>query len=299
MFVGSVSGSFQGPTQIEAHRRAAPRGVQQQGDLRRRTGARGRPPTSCASGSSTSSPASSTSIRSTSVAATTSQRDEPPLAMLTGQPFLGVTTQEQIEQAARIVDWDELPATPGRRPRREGRYLGLGIAVVPRGGAGAEDPRPGGHGRRDHGQRGQPTSRSRTTAAIAHHHPAAPHGQGHETTLAQVAVDELGVPFEDVNVVLTATPTSRRSRWSPPVAAGRRPWRTASVLHASRELREQILATRRRPARGQRRRPRDPRRRRSACGARPSIQLPLRELARIVAEEPERLPGGHRHRPRW
>ena len=28
-----------------------------------------------------------------------------------------------------------------------------------------------------------------------------PHGQGHETTLAQVAADEMGVPFEHVKVV--------------------------------------------------------------------------------------------------
>ena len=27
-----------------------------------------------------------------------------------------------------------------------------------------------------------------------------PHGQGHETTLAQVAADELGVPIEQVRV---------------------------------------------------------------------------------------------------
>ena len=32
-----------------------------------------------------------------------------------------------------------------------------------------------------------------------------PHGQGHETTLAQVAVDELGVRFEDVQVVFGDT----------------------------------------------------------------------------------------------
>src|SRR5256885_8114922 len=32
-----------------------------------------------------------------------------------------------------------------------------------------------------------------------------PHGQGHQTTLAQIAADEFGVPFEDVRVVIGDT----------------------------------------------------------------------------------------------
>ena len=28
-----------------------------------------------------------------------------------------------------------------------------------------------------------------------------PHGQGHETMLAQIAADEMGVPFDDVTVL--------------------------------------------------------------------------------------------------
>ena len=33
-------------------------------------------------------------------------RDEPPLAMLTGTPFTGVTTVESVEQAAQLIDWE-------------------------------------------------------------------------------------------------------------------------------------------------------------------------------------------------
>ena len=46
------------------------------------------------------------------------ERDEPPLAMLTGQPFVGVTTREQVEQAAEIVGLGRLPPAPGRSARR-------------------------------------------------------------------------------------------------------------------------------------------------------------------------------------
>ena len=63
-------------------------------------------PTSCGSGCSTSSPGSSTSTRSTIRRRNYVERDQPPLAMLSGQPFTGVTTRECVEQAAQLVDWD-------------------------------------------------------------------------------------------------------------------------------------------------------------------------------------------------
>ena len=68
-----------------------------------------------------------------------------------------------------------------------------------------------------------------------------PHGQGHETTLAQVAVDELGVRFEDVRVVYGDTDVT------PFALVGTGGSRAATmangaVLHASRELRDKMLA---------------------------------------------------------
>jgi carbon-monoxide dehydrogenase large subunit len=67
-----------------------------------------------------------------------------------------------------------------------------------------------------------------------------PHGQGHETTLAQVAADELGVPFEGVQVLygdtditpfaLVGTGGSR----SATLAGG-------AVLHGTRALKRRIL----------------------------------------------------------
>ena len=50
----------------------------------------------------------------------------------------------------------------------------------------------------------------------------APHGQGHETTLAQVAADEMGVPFEHVRVVYGDTRVDALQRRSAPAAAGLR-----------------------------------------------------------------------------
>ena len=68
-----------------------------------------------------------------------------------------------------------------------------------------------------------------------------PHGQGHETTLAQVASDELGVRFEDVRVVYGDTDVT------PFALVGTGGSRAATmangaVLHASRQLRDKILS---------------------------------------------------------
>ena len=66
-------------------------------------------------------------------------RDQPPHAMLTGQLFTGVTTQESIEQAARISGWDEFK-TQQLAARAEGRYLGLGIASYLEAAPGPKNP---------------------------------------------------------------------------------------------------------------------------------------------------------------
>lgn len=72
------------------------------------------------------------------------------------------------------------------------------------------------------------------------HSGSAPHGQGHQTTLAQVCADELGVPLEDVEVragdtdLLPYGVGTFASRSA--VAAG------AAVTEASRRVREKVLA---------------------------------------------------------
>jgi len=216
------------------------------------------------------------------------QRDEPPLAMLTGQPFLAVTTQEQVEEAARIVDW------PGFRQRqadarRDGRYLGIGIAAYLEAAPGPRAP-----GQEDMGAMIMGKETAHVSLEDDGHVRIVtrqqPHGQSHETTLTQVAVDELGVRAEDVKVVFGDTDVT------PFALVGTGGSRAATlangvVLHASRELRERILALAEEVMEA------------SAADLEihegvisvqgsPDVQLPLRELARIVAEEPARLPEG-------
>lgn len=67
-----------------------------------------------------------------------------------------------------------------------------------------------------------------------------PHGQGHETTLAQVAADELGVAFEDVRVVLGDTQATPFYYFGTGASRGA-PIGAATVLASSRELKSRVL----------------------------------------------------------
>ena len=211
-------------------------------------------------------------------------RDEPPLAMLTGQPFVGVTTQESVEQAALLIGWEGFRQRQ-RAARAEGRYLGIGMASYLEAAPGPRVP----------GQEGPDVMGDETTylsvedgGKIVIVTRQQPHGQGHETTLAQVAADELGVRFDDITVRYGDTDIT-------PVAivgtGGSRAATMANgaVLHASRELREKIMtlaadvleanAADLELAAGV-----------ISVKGSPAVTLSLAELTRIVHEEPERLP---------
>jgi carbon-monoxide dehydrogenase large subunit len=214
------------------------------------------------------------------------QRDEPPLAMLSGQPFLAITTREQVDQVAAIVDWN------GFRERQadaceNGRYLGIGMAAYLEAAPGPKVP-----GQEDAGA--SIMGKEVTHVSIEDDGKVTivtrqqPHGQSHETTLAQVAVDELGVRFEDVKVVFGDTDVT------PFALVGTGGSRAATmangaVLHASRELRDKILTLAEHVLEA------------SAADldlsggiisvkGSPQVQLPLPDLARIASQEPERLP---------
>jgi aerobic carbon-monoxide dehydrogenase large subunit len=121
--------------------------------------------------------------------------------------------------------------------RAQGRYLGIGFATFIEAAPGPPEMRPGGG--MFGGERAkvalQPDGHLVVTTAQA------PHGQGHETTLAQVAADEMGVPFEHVRVVhgdtrqtpfnLIGTGGSRASTWA-----------TGATIVSTRKLKEHVLA---------------------------------------------------------
>lgn len=161
-------------------------------------------------------------------------RGEPPLHMVTGRSLAGVTARESLERVAEIVD---IPAFRARQKaaRDEGRYLGLGIATYIEAAPGPRSPDAGA------GPMGTEQMRMRLErdGTVTLFTSQMPHGQGHETTLAQVAADEFGVRFLDVKVVVGDSSVV-------PPGFGTGGSRSATMaggasLHAARALRQKVV----------------------------------------------------------
>ncbi|HTN80332.1 MAG TPA: xanthine dehydrogenase family protein molybdopterin-binding subunit [Acidimicrobiales bacterium] len=160
-------------------------------------------------------------------------RGEPPLKMVTGRSLVGVTTRESLERMAEIVD---LPSFRRRQAsaRAEGRHLGIGFATYIEA---APGPRDGGGGGGIMGPE-QMRMRLEPDGTVSVFTGQMPHGQGHETTLAQIAADEIGVPFEQVRVVVGDTdvvPMGMTGGSRAATMAG------GATLHTARAMRERIL----------------------------------------------------------
>jgi carbon-monoxide dehydrogenase large subunit len=168
--------------------------------------------------------------------------DELPTKMLTG-PTLDVrmsarATLERALEVADLGDWPERQAAA----RAEGRCIGVGFATFIEAAPGPPDFQesvmPGGSGGLLEGEPARSVLEADGTVSV--YTQQMPHGQGHETTLAQIAADELGVPIEQVRVRygdtsitpfgLSGTGGSR----SAPMAGG-------AVTYSARSLREQVL----------------------------------------------------------
>jgi carbon-monoxide dehydrogenase large subunit len=127
-------------------------------------------------------------------------RTDPPALMITGRPLAGVTTRESLERIAQLVD---LPAFRRRQAeaRTRGRYLGIGLATFIEAAPGPRSPEEASGPMDTESMR----LRLEEDGMVALFTGQMPHGQSHQTTLAQIAADEFGVPFEQVRVVVGDT----------------------------------------------------------------------------------------------
>jgi carbon-monoxide dehydrogenase large subunit len=123
--------------------------------------------------------------------------EEQPTRLITGPSLVGVTARETMEQALEALD---LPALRARQAtaRDEGRLLGIGFATFIENAPGPADfatsvgfdlPSE------------TAWARLEPTGDLTVQTWQVPHGQSHETTLAQVCADELGLPIERVRIV--------------------------------------------------------------------------------------------------
>ncbi len=163
-----------------------------------------------------------------------------PSAMVTG-PLLDETmsTRKTLRRALELADIDAFRARQAKA-LEDGRYLGIGVASYHEAAPGPPNfmdcVNPGGGALL--------VQHSRATIArdgsVEVFTPQMPHGQSHETTYAQIAADELGVPMSSVRVVygdtsqtpfdLMGTGGSRGG----PVGGG-------SIRRTTRSLRREVL----------------------------------------------------------
>jgi aerobic carbon-monoxide dehydrogenase large subunit len=212
--------------------------------------------------------------------------DELPREMVTGPLLDRITVGECLE---RVVERVDLPAFRAEQAatRTEGRYLGIGVALF-------IEPAPG------------PPSWGPSIGFVMPDEPARarlepdgmltvftqqqPHGQGHETTLAQVAADALGIPLAHVRVVygdtdqtpfsLMGTGGSRAARMA-----------TGAVTEAVAEVRQRVVAL----AAGMlEASPDDVEVVDGAVGVRgvPARSIPIGQIAMLAAAMPSMLPPG-------
>ena len=163
--------------------------------------------------------------------------DGEPAVSATGCRYDGGSYAASIRRAGELVGYDELRERQ-RRLREEGRYIGVGFSpFVEQGGWAAEiaaDQGFPGSGYLDSVSVGVEPDGSVTLATGLQSN-----GQGHETTLAQLAADGLGVRPDDVRVVQgdTATTAYSTGSWGSRTAliAG------GAVLRAADDVRQKLL----------------------------------------------------------
>lgn len=126
---------------------------------------------------------------------------EQPTTSGAGFTMEGVTAAETFDRLTELVDLDEVRKEQ-ERARAEGRLLGFGVATF-------YEPAPGTP--EFWGKIGFPFGaepvrlRIEPDGHVTAFTTQIPHGQGHETTLAQVIADEMGVAFDDVRIVFGDT----------------------------------------------------------------------------------------------
>jgi carbon-monoxide dehydrogenase large subunit len=129
-----------------------------------------------------------------------------------------------LDKLRALVGWDDFEAFR-QQATAEGRLVGIGLATYVEGtGVG---PYEGGH------VLVEPTGTVQVATGLS------TQGQGHATVFAQIVVDQLGVPFEDVRVV---TGDSRRLQYAVGTFASRAAVMAGNAIHlAATEVREKVL----------------------------------------------------------
>ena len=159
-----------------------------------------------------------------------------PHTTVTGMVYDSGSYRESLERALQLVGYDELRRRQAEL-RQQGRYLGIGISLYVEPTAwGSEIALQAGFPFPSHDNATvtiDPTGKVRVAVSVHSH------GQGHETTLAQVAAEILGVSIDDVIVEHGDT---ERAPWGMGTYASRSAVIGGGMVAlAAQEVREKVL----------------------------------------------------------
>jgi carbon-monoxide dehydrogenase large subunit len=162
---------------------------------------------------------------------------EQPTTMVTGVSLNGVTVQACLERAVTELDLPGLRAEQ-QRLLGQGRYLGVGLCSFIEIAPGPPDFA------KAHGfdlPTETATARLEPTGDLVVATWQVNHGQGHETTLVQIAADEMGVPMNRVRLVYGDSDTTPFNTMS---TGGSRSstMGAGAVMTATRGVKQQVLA---------------------------------------------------------
>jgi len=162
---------------------------------------------------------------------------EQPTPMITGPSLERMSARQTLDRAYELMDYSAF-RTAQTEARAHGHYRGLGIATYIEAAPGPRNMSEAlgfGLGKERAQVRMEPDGHLTVITAQM------PHGQGHETTLAQVAADEMGVPFDHVKVVYGDT---RITPFSLIGTGGSRSATMASgaVLYGTRRVKDKVLS---------------------------------------------------------
>jgi carbon-monoxide dehydrogenase large subunit len=121
-------------------------------------------------------------------------KDEFPYQTATGLSYDSGNYSEPLRKALDLVDYQKLRQEQ-KQAKADGRLLGVGISTYGEICAFGPSPATPAGGWESATVKIEPSGKVTVMTG------ASPHGQGEETTFAQIAADELGVPIDDVIVV--------------------------------------------------------------------------------------------------
>ena len=138
------------------------------------------------------------------------KHEEFPFTTVAGLTYDSGNYEAATDKALELMGWDALKADrEKRRANKSTKQLGLGIStftemcgLAPSRVLGSLDYGAGGW--ETSSVRMLPTGKVEVVTGIS------PHGQGHETSFAQIVSDQLGVPYDDIEIIHGDTASSPR-----------------------------------------------------------------------------------------